>query len=168
MKRILLPVTAAALLALTACSGQPVVTPASDSPAAPATTTEAATDAAPSGSHKYGDTATWPDGVAITMSAPKPYKPGEYAAKPDVAEFVSVDVTLLNGSSEPIETHNVYVRATSGDSEAEKVYEDGIGDPSSRVLPGKTLRWVEAFGRPEDDLIVTVSWQFGAPVTFQQ
>lgn len=39
--------------------------------------------------------------------------------------------------------------------------------PSSRVMPGKSLKWRQAFGQPGDDITITADWSFQGPVTFQ-
>ena len=80
-------VAAAGLLA--ACSTAPTVEPpaASQPPAsspAAAPTQDAPTAAGEptqgEGTQPFGSTATWPDGVSITVSKPMPFKPSEYAA----------------------------------------------------------------------------------------
>ena len=173
MKRILLPVTAAALLALTACGGaNPTVTPAAPDP-----TSASSTPATPEPSetqmphtYAFGSTATWPDGTAITIGKPEPFKPSESAYAGDgKGPWVKFTVTLVNGTAEPVESMDAaYIRATSGDQEVMSVSdsEQDVTWPVSRVLPGKTLRWVMAFEKPNDDLLVTVSHGLDNPVTF--
>ena len=60
-----------------------------------------------------------------------------------------VEVTLSNGSSAPTEASNALLRATSGNGEAGTVFDgDRSTLPTSRVLPGKSLKWRQAFGQP--------------------
>ena len=102
------------------------------------------------GAYAFGQEATWPDGVKVRVSKPTVFKPGEYAAISDksVKNFVAVDITLTNGSSAAVEASNIVVRATSGDREAEAVFDgDRSTFPSSRVMPGKSLKWRQAFGK---------------------
>lgn len=123
------------------------------------------------GAYAFGQEATWPDGVKVRVSKPTVFKPGEYAAISDksVKNFVAVDITLTNGSSAAVEASNIVVRATSGDREAEAVFDgDRSTFPSSRVMPGKSLKWRQAFGKPGSDFLLTVDWGYsGQPVTFQ-
>ena len=123
-----------------------------------------------SGAEKFGATATWPDGVSLSVSAPKPFKPSESAAGVESAKkFVVVEVTLKNGSKAPVESSMASLRATSGDQEAESVFDSakGIEMSSSRVLPGKSLKWRQVFGQPGSDIAVTADWNWQGPVTFQ-
>lgn len=102
--------------------------------------------------------------MAATVSKPTPFKPSETASAPEGAQdFVVIEVTLLNGSDKPVESVLLSTRATSGDAEAEQVFDfdQGIGPPSSKVLPGKTLKWREAYAKPGDDFVLTVDWNFG-------
>lgn len=58
--------------------------------------------------------------------------------------------------------------ATWPDGEAGTVFDgDRSTLPTSRVLPGKSLKWRQAFGQPGGDLVVTADWNFQGPVTFQ-
>ena len=102
-------------------------------------------------------------------AAERSAEPSEYAAGVDgVRKFAVVEVTLSNGSSAPIEASNALLRATSGNGEAGTVFDgDRSTLPTSRVLPGKSLKWRQAFGQPGGDLVVTADWNFQGPVTFQ-
>ena len=56
----------------------------------------------------------------------------------------------------------------AGDAEAEPVFDGERSTlPSSRVMPGKSLKWRQAFGQPGDDITITADWSFQGPVTFQ-
>ena len=169
-------VAAAGLLA--ACSTAPTVEPpaASQPPAsspAAAPTQDAPTAAGEhtqgEGTQPFGSTATWPDGVSITVSKPMPFKPSEYAAVGTKApKYVAVEVTLKNGSKAPVEAMSASLRGTSGDAEAEPVFDGERSTlPSSRVMPGKSLKWRQAFGQPGGDITITADWSFQGPVTFQ-
>ena len=179
MRRIVGATVVGALVLLPGCGGSPEVTPPaaersaavqegseSDAVGAAPTTEAAQTQDA---AEKFGSTATWPDGVSLTISKPQPFKPSEYAAGVDgVRKFAVVEVTLSNGGSAPVESLLLSLRATSGDSEAEPVFDSakGIEMSASRVLPGKSLKWRQVFGQPGGDLVVTADWNFQGPVTF--
>ena len=76
---------------------------------------------------------------------------------------------MKNGSKAPVESSMASLRATSGDQEAESVFDSakGIEMSSSRVLPGKSLKWRQVFGQPGGDIAVTADWNFQGSVTFQ-
>ncbi len=117
------------------------------------------------GSKAFGSTFTWADGVAVTVGKPTSFKPSDTAAvtNTSVKSFVKVDITLKNGSDKPVEAMMLTTRATSGDQDAEKVFdsEKGIDTPTSKVLPGKSLKWSEAYEKPGNDFVLTVDWDFG-------
>ena len=171
MKRIMVCVGMVGVLAVAGCGGGPEV---SDPPAGQAVSDPAAAEGGASSSsaapvadvHEWGATATWPDGVKVTVGEPVSYKPSQYAAGvTSGVPVVAVPVTVVNGSEKPIEAADVYVRATSGDVDAEAVFDEGVDFPSSRIMPGKSLRFRSAFSRPGDDLVVTVDHGFES-VTF--
>lgn len=139
--------------------------------AAEATTTAAEATTTAQGASAFGQEATWPDGVKIRISEPKPFQPSSVAAVIDksVKNFVAVEVTLTNGSSAPVEASRTVLRATSGDAESNAVFDGERSTfPTSRVLPGKSLKWEQAFEKPGSDFLLTVDWNFtNQPVTFQ-
>lgn len=112
---------------------------------------------------RFGSTFTWDDGVAITVSKPKTFKKSAYAAGgKDFNSAVSMEVTIKNGSAEPIEAFEVFLKATTGDVEAEAIFDEGIDSPSAKILPGKSLKYKTAFGvNKGQDFVLTVSYGFG-------
>lgn len=174
-------IAAIALTTLIAACGtpEPAVTPP-DPTTATATTTpepaepvEPAETETPTGAHAYGSTATWDDGVTLSISPPVDYKPSEYAATgagtpTPGTKYVVVDVTFRNGGTTPVDTFGMSLNATSGDQVAEAVYdsEQKVGPTTARVLPGHTLKWREAWAAPAGGLIITASWNVGGPVSF--
>ncbi|GAA2035740.1 hypothetical protein GCM10009819_20330 [Agromyces tropicus] len=98
----------------------------------------------------FGDTMAWEDGVELTVSAPEPYTPSEYAAGADLAHNVVFTMTITNNSSENLEPL-VYTRLASGGQEASQIFDidNGNGEiglsPTTVILPGQSVTWQEAW-----------------------
>jgi hypothetical protein len=115
----------------------------------------------------WGETLTYEDGLAITLSQPTGYAPSEWAAGVDsFTSFVVLNVTITNGTSQPYEPFNMQMAATSGGAAATEVYDtahDGQGadlgvPPSAAVLPGQAITYAVGYGVANTaDLTVDVS-----------
>jgi hypothetical protein len=146
----------AVTLAMSGCAGTGVTavssgtasaTPSSPSAAytSPAEPTEEIEDPTLS----FGETATYDDGLALNVSAPKAYKPSEYAAGSEgYSEFVSFTITLVNKTGKPFDPAMAMQSVMSGDAEASSIFDgDTIGgSPSTKVLNGRTVKWTVAYG----------------------
>lgn len=97
----------------------------------------------------FGDTVSYEDGLSISVSTPSDYVPSELAAgsvegQPSVVfEFV-----FTNNSTENFDPALVFATASSGGVEAPGIFDtsEGIGfPPSTTVLPGQTIKWLQAF-----------------------
>lgn len=142
-------------------------------PSVAAPTASAAPSAADSAAKEpttgaFGQNITWPDGVAVTVSVPKAYKPSNSAAGGQAASrYVSMTVTLTNGSDKNIEATGTSLSATANGAVADQVFDSakGIGgSPTSTVLPGKSVTYTVALGLPSKDpvdLQVEVRPSFG-------
>lgn len=122
---------------------------------------------------KFGSTFTWDDKVAVTVSEPKLYTPSESAAVDgSFKKFVVVEIVLKNGSDKPYSPGSDFMTsATTGDVEADRVYDSGNGvdSPMVDVLPGKSLKWKEAYGVNESgDLVLKVENGFGNAAGYYQ
>jgi hypothetical protein len=136
-----------ALVLLAACSPKPgTVSSASGTPqAAPST-------AAKAESPTWGKRFTWPDGLAVEVSAPAACKPSEYASPSDVKRAVKFKVLIVNGTDKPFE---VAMLTVGGDAQfngakAESVFDSagGCGNgglEAGTVLPGKTYTYEVTF-----------------------
>ena len=116
----------------------------------------------------FGQTYTWPDGLAVTVSEVKAYRPSSSAATGQAAaRYVSMSVTLSNGSEKNVEATGTTLVATINGAPADQVFDSakGIGgSPTSTVLPGKSVTYTVAFGVPakeQADLQVEVRPGFG-------
>ena len=141
--------------ALSACGSAPVATPPQQAPTGSAgkvASSASLTSAAPSALTKqFGSTFTWDDGLAVTVSAPTPFKPKSdvsYQDK-DSKAFVVVEVTFKNGATEPMSPGMLSLRGTTGSREAKRIFDSASGlelEPSAKVLPGREVKWKVAFG----------------------
>jgi hypothetical protein len=145
---------------------------AAPSVAAPAAPADPASGNDPAGQEQsttgeFGQKITWPDGVAVSVSKPEPYKPSGSAAAGPAARFVSMKVTLTNGSDKDLAATGTTLSATANGTPAEQVFDSAKGlngSPNSTVLPGKSVTFTIAFGLPSKsaaDLQVELRPGFG-------
>lgn len=97
-----------------------------------------------------GAAMTWEDGVSLSVSEPVAFTPTEWAAGVDQANQVAFTLVLTNGSGEILEPMT-YSRVSSGGVEASQIFDTDnpvgnmIGSPTTAILPGQTVTWVEGF-----------------------
>jgi hypothetical protein len=106
--------------------------------------------AAPVGNLAFGDTMTWDDGVALTVSAPEPYTPSPFAVGSTLADNVVFTMTITNNSTENLQPVP-FPSLTSAGQEASQIFDvgedlEGNGDdvgipPTAIVPPGGSLSW---------------------------
>lgn len=99
----------------------------------------------------FGDTYTWPNGLAVTIGEPqeatfvKEYTADLY----DVSKgtLIAFDVTLYNGTDADFEALRISTQMISGNKQTDMVFstEDGFDLPTVTVLPGNTLEWKIAY-----------------------
>lgn len=99
----------------------------------------------------FGEVFTWEDGVSMSVSAPTPFTPTEYAAGavPGNTNLVfSVNVT--NGSDTTY-SPSIWETVSSGGAEASMIsdIDNPIGEiswgPTTAMLPGDTVTWLVAY-----------------------
>lgn len=124
--------------------------------APPTTTTEAATHTA-----TLGQAYTYSNGLAVTVSTPKPYTPSSSAASKQSAAYVILTVTVVNKTPGVYDPVALSISAQSGNTEADKIYDsaNGLGGaPSTKVLPGRESTFKVGFGVADpNDLVVQLS-----------
>lgn len=152
-----------------AMTATPTSTSASSNAAATQGADEGDRDASGNLTKSFGSTFTWDDGTAITVTAPKPYTPSQTAAidpaKKQLNEYVVMDVTVKNGTKAAINPMVINVQATTGDEDAEAVFdsEKGIDMPTADILPGQSKHWKAVFARQKGQpFVVQVSNGFAA------
>lgn len=122
-------------------------------------------EAADSGIAKFGQTYKWDDGLTVTISEPKSFKPGEYAAGGEKAKAHALfNITVTNGSDQPFDPSLFIATLTSGEEEGEQVFdsENGLeGSPNTKVLPGKKVKFTLGFGLKDlKDVVLEVTPDF--------
>lgn len=153
--KLVLAIVAVAVVAvlafiLTGCAVTPQAK-ASDPEASQAATPED-TVAPPApeddGVNAFGETFTWADNVSISISAPAPYTPTEYAAGTvDGQETVVFEYVLTNNSDKNLEPL-IWATASSGGVEASGVFDVEAGldfAPTTVLLPTQTIKWKQAY-----------------------
>lgn len=117
----------------------------------------------------FGSEHKWEDGLAVKLGKPQSFKPGKYAAltSSPAARYVTMEVTILNGTPANYAAGSTTVDATAGGAAAEKVFDSGSKiswAPTTDVLPGKAVTFRVAFAIAEKapvDLQVEVGPAYG-------
>ncbi|WP_448811210.1 DUF2510 domain-containing protein [Agromyces bauzanensis] len=109
-----------------------------------------APDALTAGNLAFGETMTWDDGVALTVSAPEPYTPSEFAVGATQANHIVFTLTITNNSSEDLQPLPLPT-LSAGDQEVSQVIDlggdlldpgDDVGiPPTATVEPGGSVSW---------------------------
>lgn len=150
---------AAAVLAvgsLSACSssGPNTVTPAETSQAASASTPTPTPSPEVKLSGAFGDTITFPSGVAVKAAPPVAVTAAQYAYGAVEGKIVTIDLSVTNGGKEPIEAGLMaFPRVTYGPqgtaAQNANDIQAGIGAASlSTILPGETQTVKLGYGIP--------------------
>ncbi len=102
----------------------------------------------------FGETMTWDDGVALTVSVPEPYTPSEFAVGATRENTVVFTLTITNNSTEDLQPLPLPT-LSSGDQEVSQVFDIGSdvfgpGDdvgipPTATVEPGGSVSWRAAW-----------------------
>lgn len=101
----------------------------------------------------YGDTYTYTDGLAVTVSKVKAYTPSEWAAGThhgDTAVILTVKIT--NGTKKAFDTSLIEVDAKAGAEGAatDDIFDDGVGDGfTGTIVPGSTATAKFAYDIPK-------------------
>lgn len=153
----------AALLALTGCSIESTSGNTNDNPPAGSNADKGGDNgdeqADGGGDDKqptFGQSYTWDNGLTLTVSKPKPFKPSAYAAgaeKPGTS--LRFEITVVNKTGKPYEIVGDYVTLQSGNTEAEQIFdsEKGLnGTPNTPVLDGREAKYSIGFQvqKPQD------------------
>ncbi|MEV1129273.1 DUF308 domain-containing protein [Agromyces sp. NPDC049794] len=146
--------------------GGPGADPDADQPEAP--------DA---GNLRFGETMTWDDGVALTVSVPEPYTPSDFAVGATQANHVVFTLTITNDSSEDLQPLPLPT-LSSGDQEVSQIVDlggdllnpaDDVGiPPTATVEPGGSVTWRVAWSLDDpSSLTLQAAPSLGYPsVTF--
>ena len=129
-----------------------MIAEASEAAEAPDELDESAGEPAPDalGTLSFGETNVWQNGVELSVSAPEPYTPSEFAAGADLPDNVVFTITIRNYSSENLEP-TPFPQLSSGGQEASQIFDvsaDGQEvsvPPTTVVLPGQSVTWRAAW-----------------------
>ncbi|GAA4373342.1 hypothetical protein [Agromyces bauzanensis] len=113
-----------------------------------------APEAPVAGDLAFGETTTWGDGVALTVSAPEPYTPSDVAVGATRANHVVFTLTITNNSAEDLQPLPL-PSLSSGDQEVSQIFDigsdvlgagDDVGFPPTAVVePGGSVSWRAAW-----------------------
>ncbi|MFG2329376.1 DUF4352 domain-containing protein [Streptomyces sp. NPDC048604] len=108
------------------------------------------------------DSSVYDDKLKVTVSAPKTFKPSEFAGHTEGNKAYQVTVVIENGGTKKFDAALVTVGARAGKDgvAAEQLYDDKVGTGfTGSILPGKKATVVYGFDAPADakDLTVEVS-----------
>ncbi|WP_460513729.1 hypothetical protein [Frigoribacterium salinisoli] len=129
-------------------------------PAEPTTPDDASDGSAGSATGEnaaFGDTWQYDDGLTVTVSAPEPYTPSEYASGADQAEAVVFTITIENGTEANFDPSLSIPNVSSGGTEASRIvdFEGATGLPPSTTVPsGQSVSWQAAFSVVDPEQIV--------------
>ncbi len=102
----------------------------------------------------FGKAYVYEDGLSLTVSAPRSYRPTEYAAGTDgFKTFVSFKVRLVNKTGKPWDPSLFNATVQSGNKEGSQVFDNGLQDaPQTKLLNGREAEFTMAFGvaNPKD------------------
>lgn len=149
-----------AAAALAGCT--PTVAPAPVAPGPSNTPPSASGPAKPArpASVRFGKAYRWPDGLSITVSAPRPFWPSGWVRTVNSFDhFVQLTVTIRNGTTARFDVTRLAITARSGGKDADGVHDPGKlgGSPPAGVAKGRTATYRVAFGvRKPGDLTVTM------------
>lgn len=97
----------------------------------------------------FGDTYTYDDGLAVTISQPEEFTPDEWAVFGEGFDHhVRMDVTVENGTGEDYDPDLSHISASSAGQEAEAVFDDAndlSGPPATVLLDGQSSTYAVGF-----------------------
>ena len=175
-------IVAVGMLALAGCTGESAdgadgsATTAAGSGTTTATTTQDSTTEPESGDGdtpsgpSLGETFEYEDGLSVSVSPPELFMPSATATMGPEPDYISVTVTVVNGTETEFSPLDVTVTVASGGGQGGDVLDpdSGIGAPDAPIAPGQEASWKLAFG-VLDGQDVTVNVQPGIdrdPVIF--
>lgn len=160
-----------AALLLAGCGGTTGSTDSSEPAGTNADSTTAAAEPAADqgdGTTKFGGTYTYEDGLSVTVSTPKKFKPSEYAFVEDAEAYVAMTVKIVNKTGKPYDPSMFYATMQSGNEEAEQVFDsenDFNGNPDTKVLNGREVKFKIGYGvKDPKDLVLEVTPE---PITYE-
>lgn len=118
----------------------------------------------------FGETYEWEDGLSISVSAPKPFKPTDSASGgEDAAAHLRFTVVVVNGTGAKFDASGFSSTLQSNDQEADEVFDaaGGLdGSPSTTLLPGRQAKWEIGYGvaNPDDLVLEIEDWEHSSVI----
>lgn len=157
-------VATVALMGTAACTGQEANVNAGEVKSGTNAQTQAPTKEAPSEEPKdtgilsFGEQAVFDDGLAVTVSEPKAFKPGRWAVGGERFDnHVIFTVTIVNDTDVIYDPVGYIETVQSGNSEGDAIFDtdSGLeGTPMTKVLPGRETEFQVAYGVSDPSDIV--------------
>lgn len=98
---------------------------------------------------RFGETYEWTNGLQVSVSAPTPFTPGEYAAAEAAAAYLSFTVTVVNNTGGLYDPSLLFTSVQSGSRDGDQVFDSANGfngSPGTGLLNGRTLTFVLGYG----------------------
>jgi len=129
---------------------------------APAPTTQAPTtvpeDTSSYDSTQFGRPAVLSNGLQVQVSAPQGFTPSDTAAGNSGVRAFVTEITVRNGTAQPLNPSMISASASVDGQEAGSVYDSAqdIGLPTTNVLPGRSVTYRAVFSSPVEHGAVQV------------
>lgn len=150
----------AAAAALAGCSPAATPTPVAPSGSTPPTISAAPKPTTRPASVRFGKAHRWPDGLSITVAAPRPFWPSGWVRTVNsFTHFTQLTVTIGNGTTSRFDVTRLAITARSGGKDADGVHDPGKlgGSSPAGVAKGRTATYRIAFGiHQPGDVTVTI------------
>src|SRR4051812_2595324 len=146
-------------------SSRPVPTQQAPTPqAAPVPVVPAPTQTVPEnpqsswGASQFDRYVVLESGLQVIASAPENFTPSATSAGNSGVRAFSTEITVRNGTSQPLNPSMISVNASVNGQQAESVFDSAqdIGLPTTTVLPGRSVTYRAAFSSPVDHGAVQV------------
>lgn len=114
------------------------------------------------GTHKFGETAAYDDGLSVTVSKPTDFTPsGSASGHEGFPSSVQFTVKVVNKTGAPFDPTLMFLSMQSGNTEAGQIFDFGKGmegSPNTTVLDGRETTFPVAFGvQDPSDLVLEVN-----------
>ena len=99
----------------------------------------------------------WEDGLKVTVGKPQSFKPSKSAiATAGAARYVTMEITIVNGTPGNYSAGTTAVSATAGGTAADMVFDSASKinwAPQTEILPGKSATFRVAWAIPSKDAV---------------